>query len=208
MREKIPENDIEIVLPCVRATMQKKLSSGHALLSVGRLVARKNHGAVLSVLPSLIKDYPDLHYTIVGDGSERAAIRAQITELHVQDHVTLITDVSDQQRDEQYESADIFVLPTYSKDKDVEGFGMVFLEAARFGLPVVAGKGGGVEEAVRDEETGVLVDPDDVKELERALRDLLENPKKAREMGERGRMRVEHEFLCGLRIVYMQKLYD
>lgn len=204
--ERVP---VTVLRPCVRACapIQKKSGDGCALLTVGRLVARKNHLAVIQAFAELRTKFPTLHYTIVGDGPEQDLIMTAIRQRNLNDYATLVTDANDNQREAYYGEADIFVLPTISQGDDVEGFGMVFLEAARHGLPVVACRGGGVAEAVLDGVTGFLIDPLDHEALQRALLRLIENPEERRRIGTQARERVQAEFLCDARKPELEKLY-
>lgn len=205
----VGETPILVLRPCVPslAPREKKSDGGHVLLTVSRLVARKNIIAVIRACAALRPQFPDLTYTIVGDGPERSALVRVIKELHLTDCVTIVSDATDNQRDAYYAAADIFVLPTISKGDDVEGFGLVFLEAARHGLPVIAGRGGGVEDAVVDKVTGVLVDPLDESALEHALRRLLQNPTERARLGEQARDIMTKFFLCSARKTDLEKLY-
>lgn len=198
-----------VLYPCVRtcAPIQKKSGDGYALLTVGRLVARKNHLAVIQVLAELRERFPKLTYTIVGDGPERNQIMATIHKHDLTGRVIIVTNATDAQREAYYEEADIFISPTISHGDDVEGFGIVFLEAARHGLPVIAGRGGGVEEAVVDGKTGLVVDPLDYESLKRALILLIEHPDERDQMGIAARERVATQFLCGARKRELETLY-
>lgn len=204
------DTPILVLRPCVPslAPREKKPDHGHALLTVSRLVARKNHLAVIRACAALHSQFPDLTYTIVGDGPERPALVRAIKEHHLADCVTIVSNATDVARDAYYASADIFVLPTISKGDDVEGFGLVFLEAARHGLPVIAGRGGGVEDAVVDKVTGILVDPLDQHALEQALVRLLQNSAERGRLGEQARDIMTKFFLCSARKTDLEKLYQ
>ena len=93
-----------------------------------------------------------------------------------------------------YQACDVFVMPSRQEGTDVEGLGMVYLEAGLRGKPVIGGRSGGIPDAVRDGETGFLVDPSDPEDLARALGRLLSDEGLRRRMGENGRRRVLDEF--------------
>jgi phosphatidylinositol alpha-1,6-mannosyltransferase len=93
-----------------------------------------------------------------------------------------------------YKEADLFALPVRASEDDVEGFGIVFLEAALFALPSVSTRAGGIPEAVLDGVTGTLVDPDSDGELHEALKKLLSDPEAAARMGEAAKVRVLRDF--------------
>ena len=201
---------LSVLFPCVPvcAPLAKKSGPGCNLLTVSRLVARKNHVAVLRVLAELVDQFSHLTYTILGNGPERGKILDVIQKDNLTDRVTLVLDVTDAQREAYYAEADIFVLPTVSHGDDVEGFGMVFLEAARHGLPVIAGRGGGVAEAVVDGVTGFLIDPLDHEALKRVLIRLIENREERERLGMQARNRVVGQFLCSARKYDLEKLYE
>jgi phosphatidylinositol alpha-1,6-mannosyltransferase len=165
------------------------------LLTVGRLVSRKGIDKVLTALPSLLADFPDVRYHIVGEGRERARLERLARELKVAHVVTFLGRVADEMLPRIYRRAHVFVMPAQagSSEADVEGFGIVYLEASASGLPVVAGRTGGTAEAVRDGETGFLIPPGDLDALVWRLRMLLRDPGLRRRLGEAGRRWVEQE---------------
>ena len=165
------------------------------LLSVGRLIKRKGHEKVLKTIPLLLDKIPTLRYNIIGDGPEKENLLKIITNLHLEEQVNLQTNISDLTLQRIYNSSDIFVLPTdFIPPNDIEGFGIVFLEANMCGLPVIGGNTGGVTEAIIDGETGYLIDSKDSVELEERILDLYNNSAKRYLMGKAGRKRVLNQF--------------
>ncbi|MCG2687242.1 glycosyltransferase family 4 protein [Candidatus Parcubacteria bacterium] len=128
------------------------------LLTVGRLVERKGH---MKVLDLVLAD-PTLFYTIVGDGPMKTAIKTFIKDHHLEDRVEVLTSVSDRKLPGIYAKSDIFVMPTSKTSQDREGFGIVYLEAQLFGLPVIATNQPGVDEAIIDQQTGYLIEDSSV----------------------------------------------
>lgn len=124
------------------------------LLTVGRLVKRKGHLKVIGLLPEM----PDVHYHIVGEGIMESDLRKEAEELGVSDRVAFLKASTDAELAEAYRASDVFVMPTDKEGADREGFGIVYLEAGLFGLPVIATNMPGVSEAVIDAVTGILVD--------------------------------------------------
>lgn len=206
----IPREKSTVILPCVpemKSEERNTVRESHTLLSVGRLVTRKNHTLVLQALPKLITEFSKLQYVILGDGPLRETLEIEAVRLGVRDAVTFIPQADDATRTEWYARATVFVLPTRSLDDDVEGLGIVFLEAAQAGLPIVAGRGGGVSEAVCDGETGFLINPSSVDELIIAIRKLLNNSELAARMGEGGHKWVNQEFRASDRRLQIETLY-
>ena len=170
------------------------LGSRPVLLSITRLVRRKGLDSVLAALGSVREAYPDVVYVVAGDGPDGERLRARAAELGVSDCVRFAGAVSDEELPLWYALGDVFVLPARSEPPDVEGFGIVFLEAAAAERPVVAARAGGVPDAVADGVSGVLVAPDDPRALSGALVALLGDPARRAELGRRGRERVLASF--------------
>lgn len=176
----------------------RKESKQITLLTVARLVARKGHIKVLDALQQI----ENVNYLIVGDGSERPALEQAIIERQLQGRVQLVTDADDNKLVEMYRAADIFVLPTVKTPTDREGFGIVYLEAQLFGLPVIATNHPGVDEAIKNEETGLLIE-DTSQALVTAIRRLVETTELRERLGNNGPQWVRENFT---RQQQMQKL--
>lgn len=143
----------------VRASQASPMVSNRntvTLLTVSRLVERKGHIKVLEA----IRDIPNVQYIIVGDGPYYGKIFYRIKDLGLEHCVRMIRNATDEELPQIYQSADIFIMPTSKTEIDREGFGIVYLEAQLFGLPVVASNHPGVDEAVLDKVTGLLIDKD------------------------------------------------
>jgi len=129
------------------------------LLSVGRLVERKGfHWFSESVIPILLEKRNDFVYLIVGDGIYREKIKEIITKNNLEDHVFMLGKVDDETIKLLYNSADIFIMPNIQVEGDMEGFGIVALEAASCGVPVVASRLEGIKDAIKNEKNGFLVE--------------------------------------------------
>lgn len=190
--------DTDCFTPGEGARLREELgipSDAPVLLTVGRLDSRKGHEIVIRALASLGTAFPALRYVIVGAGPQEAALRALVQDLHVADQVLFLGFQPDDLLPEYYRMADIFVMPNRTMPGgDTEGFGLVFLEANACGRPVVGGRAGGAVDAIRHEETGLLVQPDDVPALAHALSALLGNPELRQRLGENGRRRALADF--------------
>ncbi|TAM56153.1 glycosyltransferase family 1 protein [bacterium] len=143
------------------------------ILSVGRLIARKGFDRVIAALPALKRRLPGVRYEIVGDGPQREELLALAERLGVREHVQLLGALDDAALHDAYGRAWCFALPARSEGNDVEGFGIVYLEAALAALPAIGGRGSGAEDALLDGVTGLLIDGNDVPALTRALTRLL-----------------------------------
>jgi phosphatidylinositol alpha-1,6-mannosyltransferase len=128
------------------------------LLTVGRLVKRKGVAwFVNNVTPGLAERYPKLVYLVVGEGAERPAIETAVTSHNLETHVKLLGKVNDDLYESAYNGADVFVMPNINIPGDMEGFGLVLLEASLCALPVVAADTEGIKDAVTNGKNGILV---------------------------------------------------
>ncbi|NPA90649.1 MAG: glycosyltransferase family 4 protein [Chloroflexi bacterium] len=165
------------------------------LLSVGRLVPRKGIDVALRVVARLRGTYPDIRYRVAGRGPERRALQHLAETLGLEDHVTFLGGVPADELPDLYREAHLFLLPLREEEQtnSIEGFGMVFLDAAATAVPSIAGRCGGAVEAVRDGETGLLIPPGDEEALYHAVLTLLEDDIQRRRLGQTGRRWVEEE---------------
>jgi phosphatidylinositol alpha-1,6-mannosyltransferase len=156
---------------------------------VSRLVARKGQDALVRALPALRAAVPGTRLLLVGDGPDRDRLRRLATACGVAGEVVFTGAVPAGELPAHHAVADVFALPcrTRGGGLDVEGLGIVSLEAAASGLPVVVGDSGGAPEAVRDGRTGRVVDGRDPAALTAALAALLADPDAAATMGAAGR---------------------
>ncbi|MBC7249630.1 MAG: glycosyltransferase family 4 protein [Anaerolineae bacterium] len=164
------------------------------LLTVARLVPRKGHDKVIEALPAILERVPDVVYLIVGTGPGVDCLRTHAQEKGVADRVIFVGQVPDEDLPAYYNAADVFIMPNREEGTDVEGFGIVFLEANACAKPVIGGRSGGTVDAVADGETGYLVDPFSPEAVAEAAVHLLTDPALARRMGERGQKRVQQGF--------------
>jgi phosphatidylinositol alpha-1,6-mannosyltransferase len=170
------------------------LALGRWLLSVARLTRHKGIDTVLHALSRLRERHPDLHYAVVGSGEERDALEAEARELGVADRVRFLTDVPDRDLPALYNCAEIYLGVSRLMEQRVEGFGISLAEASACGLPVIAGRSGGIPAAVRDGETGILVEADRVEAVVEAVGRLLGDPALRARLGAAGRRAVEQHY--------------
>jgi len=134
----------------------------HVLLTVGRLVPRKGIDRTIEAMPRILREIPDAHYLIVGEGEYRAELESLVSARGLEDRVTFAGRVDDAELVDHYRLCDLFLMPNRElSDHDTEGFGLVFLEANACGKAVIGGRAGGAVEAVRDGQNGLLVDADE-----------------------------------------------
>jgi len=155
---------------------------------------RKGQDMVIQALPRIRQNMPQVKYVLVGTGEELASLTTLARELGVHDSVVFAGNVLDQELAAYYAACDVFIMPNRQIDSDIEGFGIVYLEAGAAGKPVIGGKSGGTDDAIVDGVTGIRVDGNSSVEIADAVVDLLSAPDRAKTMGQRGRQRVESEF--------------
>lgn len=160
------------------------------LTTVARMEARKNQAAVLRAMAMLRTQGLSIGYVCAGDGPERASLIALAEELQLQSWVRFPGAVSDQEKKQIFASADVHIMPSIQIGEMIEGFGIVFLEAAAAGIPSIAGASGGQSEAVCEGVTGIVVRGESTSAIADAIRTLAEDPVRRREMGKSARRRV------------------
>ena len=179
----------------VEAIQQKHLLGNcPVILTVGRMQRRKGQDMVIKALPRLKKKFSDIKYLIVGTGEESQYLRQLAHNCGVSDAVIFAGLVPDKDLPAYYSVCDVFIMPNREIDGDIEGFGMVFLEANAARKPVIGGMSGGTGDAIVHGVTGLRVDGTDVKAISDSVIYLLKDREKARNMGKAGRRRVEEEF--------------
>ncbi|MCK9496376.1 MAG: glycosyltransferase [Dehalococcoidia bacterium] len=172
-----------------RADARTRLGVPHdafVVASVARLDAGKNVDTVVNAVAGLSSDGPPAHVVVAGTGETLEHVRSLAAErLGERGHILgFVPDLAD-----VYAAADVFALPS-----NEEGFGLVYVEAAHYGVPAIGSDVGGVRHAILEGETGLLVPPADVEALRAALEQLRRDPERCREMGLRAQRRAQQEF--------------
>ncbi|MFN2497233.1 MAG: glycosyltransferase family 4 protein [Pseudonocardiaceae bacterium] len=184
--------------PAARAEIRRRHRIGQApvVLCVSRLVARKGQDVLVRALPAIRRQVPGAVLLLVGAGPRLGALRRLAQACEVTDAVVITSAVPWSALPAYYAAGDVFAMPcrTRGKGLDVEGLGLVFLEAAATGLPVIAGNAGGARETVRPKDTGDLVDGRDVTAVARAVATLLADPDRAAVMGRNGRRWMQQDW--------------
>ncbi|HWL36260.1 MAG TPA: glycosyltransferase family 4 protein [Frankiaceae bacterium] len=169
------------------------LADRPVVVCVSRLVQRKGQDVLIRALPAVRRAVPGAALLVVGGGPDMPRLQRLAAETGVADDVRFTGSVPWQELPAHYAAGDVFAMPCRTRlgGIDVEGLGIVYLEAAATGLPVVAGDSGGAPDAVLDGETGVVVDGRDVERVGTEVAALLADPRRAAAMGARGRAWVE-----------------
>jgi len=204
----ITSDKIKIVYPCpniqhteVDAMLKEDiieeydLENRKILMTVGRLVERKGHDRVIQALCQVVKRFPDILYVIIGKGCNLANLQCLVNRFNLKSNVCFLDSVDDDELQVFYDLADVFIMTSRELSSgDVEGFGIVYLEANNFKKPVIAGRTGGAVEAVEDGVNGLLVDPDNFRDIYKAIIKLFKNKEYAQCLGENGYERNNNRF--------------
>ncbi len=172
------------------------LTGRPVIVCVSRLVPRKGQDTLIRALPAVRRRVPGAALLVVGGGPYRPTLERLAREQGVEADVVFTGSVPWEELPAHYAAGDVYAMPCRTRNRglDVEGLGIVYLEASATGLPVIAGDSGGAPDAVREGETGYVVAGRDVTTLGNRLVDLLADPVRARAMGAAGRAWVEREW--------------
>jgi phosphatidylinositol alpha-1,6-mannosyltransferase len=158
------------------------------------LAAHKGIDTGLRVLAALRDEFPDLRYAVVGSGVQRTRLEALAKDLGVQDRVRFLGHVPEADLPALYNCAEVYLGLSRTVELMAEGFGISLIEASACGLPVVGGLSGGIPDAVRDGETGFLVDSNRTEPATEAVRLLLRDRALGRRLGHNGRQAAEQHY--------------
>jgi phosphatidylinositol alpha-1,6-mannosyltransferase len=164
------------------------------VLTVGRLQRRKGQDTMIRALPMIREHVPDVLYAVVGEGDRREHLRELVVELGVENHVQFHGEPVDGELLRSYQQCDLFALPNRQIGGDIEGFGIVLLEAQACGKPVIAGASGGTAETMRRGESGITIDCSEPTELAKRVVELLLDERRRTEMGRAARQWVVSRF--------------
>ena len=172
------------------------LTDKKVIVSVGRLVHRKGQDTLVEALPEILSAVPDAHLIFIGEGPHKDYLVNRASALKVTQAITFIGRIQYAQLPRYICVGDIFAMPSRSRlaGLEVEGLGIVYLEASACGLAVIGGKSGGAPDAVLEGETGFAVDGTSPQEVAAAAIKLLSDPELAQKMGARGRKWIIEEW--------------
>ncbi|MFN2517955.1 MAG: glycosyltransferase family 4 protein [Jatrophihabitantaceae bacterium] len=199
LRQLTPGVDIETFHPGIDSSLVRArygLAGRPVIVCVSRLVPRKGQDILVRALPAIRESVPDTALLLVGAGRYREALAAIARRAGVSRHVVLTRAVSHAELPAYFAAGDVFAMPcrTRRAGMDVEGLGIVYLEASATGLPVLAGASGGAPDTVREGETGYVVDGRDERAVVDRLVTLLSDADLRARMGAAGRAWVEREW--------------
>lgn len=184
----IKEEELEIL------RSKLALNGKKVLISVGRMADGKGFPHMVRLLPKILEKVPNLVWLVIGDGPKKEDLIKNIQKNYLQNVARIMGFVPLNELPKYYQLADAFALLTHKDEGSEEGWGTAFLEASASGLPVIAGRVGGVEEVVENLVTGVLIDIYQDQGVISAITEILRNSDYAKQMGEAGRQRVIQDF--------------
>lgn len=187
-----PGIDTEHFAPNTNSLQLRKelsLEGKKVIVSVGRLVHRKGQDTLIQSLPAILRKHPNAHILMVGAGPYRKELSKIVSKLKLSKSVTFIGRIQYKELPIYISAGDVFAMPSRSRlaGLEVEGLGIVYLEASSCALPVIAGRSGGAPDAVVEGVTGYSVDGTSPSDVANAIIKVLDDPGKAKAMGEAGR---------------------
>lgn len=201
------EDKITVVYPCPHfkppaqeeikneLTEKYNLNDKKIILSVGRAVERKGFDMVIKSMEEVVKKDSSAVYLLAsGNGNYEEKLKDLAVNSVAKNNIIFIEKSSPEEIKALFDICDIFIMPSRQIGEDVEGFGIVYLEANLFGKPVIAGRSGGAVEAVIHNETGLVVNPKSTEEISEAILRLLQNRDLAQKLGAQGKKRAENNF--------------
>ena len=145
------------------------------LITVSRFDKRKNHEKIVMALRNLKQIYPNIVYTSIGYGEEEENIKKLTKELSLDKQVLFLKNISFELKNALIAKSHVFVMPSITYKKSVEGFGIAYVEAAQFGIPSIGGKDGGAADAIKHNETGLICDGNNLDEIYSSIDLILKN---------------------------------
>ncbi|MDP4985850.1 MAG: glycosyltransferase family 4 protein [Candidatus Nanopelagicales bacterium] len=185
-----------------------RLGNKPVVVCVSRLMARKGQDTLIEVWPEVLKKVPDAHLLIVGGGSLKQSLHKKTFDNNVHTSVTITGAVDWKELPGFYAAGDVFAMPVRTRNLgfDVEGLGIVYLEASATGIPVIAGNSGGAPEAVIDGVTGFVLNPNNQMILAEKIIELLLNKELSNRLGKQGRSWIEKQWQWPSRHLQLKNL--
>ena len=180
---EIPTKDIKKAEELFKGKKQK-------IITVSRFDKRKNHEKVIMAIRNLKEIYPDIYYLCIGYGDEEENLKKLVVELKLDNQVKFLKDISNDFKNALIAKSNVFIMPSITYKKSVEGFGIAYIEAAQHGVPSIGGKDGGASDAIIHQKTGLICDGNNLDDIYSSIDQMfkdnkfLEYGKKAKENSE------------------------
>jgi len=191
----IIERKVEIIpFSAAISEREMRISDENEILFVGRLVERKGIKYLIKAFAEVRNEIPH-KLVIIGDGPERLELEKLVDLLDLRSRVCFTGWISTNEKQQYYEKCSFFVLPAvYDKHGDIEGLGVVMIEAMSCGKPIIASNAGGITDVIDDNKTGILAPPGDIRALAEAIKKLANNLQLRKKMGEQARKAIDERF--------------
>jgi len=176
-------------------------NSNPVILTLARLENRKGHKIILDALSSLKIKYPNFLYIIAGDGPNKENIKSHVKKLNLDKNVSFLGWITEPEKSVILKNSDLFVMTPHLDKESVEGFGMVFIDAAFHGLATLGTDTGGIPDAIIDGKTGLIAKTSDLKDIAAKIDDLLSNEEKRQSLGKAGQENVKEKFTWKNKVV-------
>lgn len=186
------------------------LSQKKVIVNVGRLVHRKGQDILIAAMPRVLQEHPDAHILLIGEGPYRLHLEKLVTKLKISHAITFIGRIHYDQLPKYICAGDVFVMPSRTRfaGLEVEGLGIVYLEASACALPVIAGNSGGAPDAVVSGLTGYCVDGRDKDEVAATIITIFDNPDASKQMGLAGRQWIIDKWRWEIWSTQFNKLFN
>ena len=182
----IDEKKIEVINPGVdpisiipkeKINEAEKLFDGKSkrIITVSRFDKRKNHEKVIMAIRNLKEIYHDIIYICIGYGDEEENLKKLVTEMQLNENVKFLKNIENDLKNALISKSNIFIMPSIIYNKSVEGFGIVFIEAAQYGIPSIGGKDGGASDAIINGKTGLICDGNNLNDIYLSINKLLKD---------------------------------
>ena len=169
-------------------------NSSPVILTLARLEERKGHKIVLDALSNLIKKYPNFLYIIAGDGPNKESIQAHVKKLNLDNNIRFLGWITEPEKSVILKNTDLFVMTPHLHRESVEGFGMVFIDAAFHGLATIGTDNGGIPDAIINGKTGLIAKTSDLKDITSKIDELLTNKEKREALRKAGQKNALEKF--------------
>jgi phosphatidylinositol alpha-1,6-mannosyltransferase len=169
-------------------------SSGPVLLTLARLEHRKGHIVILEALSRLISKYPNLLYFIAGDGDFKKTIKNKVSELGLKNNVKFLGWITEPEKSVLLKNTDLFLMTPHLEKESVEGFGMVFIDAAFHGIATLGTDNGGISDAIINGKTGLIAKTSDLNDITSKIDELLSDKTKRIKLGLAGQKNAYARF--------------
>ena len=204
MREslKIKSNKIKVIHPGIdiyedyidnsdKVRIKRIIANkGPVITTLARVEKRKGHKFILQALTEIKKDYPNILYLVAGQGPYLEEIKLLSIKLGIQNHIQFLGWITEPEKSLVLKNSDLFVMTPHVVGESVEGFGMSFIDAAFHGVASIGSDSGGISDAIVDNETGLLCEAENQKDITNSILSILEDDQKRKKMGNNARIRA------------------